>query len=326
MDNSNCNNRGVVNRTRSTPAFAQTLMRFVCALLCLAAFSATGGEPTVDPLPPVAEILQGRVFPSKFERDVFFLRQVREKYRQHWPALLEANINTNEYVVAASKLLRFIDELGVAAEGTDDSVAVTHLAPVVADPAYYANTNGYYPDVIRSAAQALIKIGPAGRHSLAGAFTQEHYRTDSVSLEDLAVTIARQRVDSPDLARVLTATAFEFSTADGGSFPRCTTVTVKSLLAIPGGVECVRTNLVPERVLKDPLRFQAAIAGLAAQPELKTQLEQIAHAAQEKLSVLTNSPGAYRDAVTELQNEIRRTLTSFAYGLTGQHTKTENAK
>src|SRR5580658_2591106 len=65
--------------------------------------------------PDPAEVLQGRVFTNGFERDVFFLSQIRQKYSAYWPSLLAVNITPGGYVVAPEKLQRFITEVGASA-------------------------------------------------------------------------------------------------------------------------------------------------------------------------------------------------------------------
>ncbi|MEI4884418.1 hypothetical protein, partial [Klebsiella pneumoniae] len=71
-------------------------------------------------------------------------------------------------------------------------------------------------------AQVLIQMGPNGRKTLAVAFNQDHYRADCGSLEDLAKVISSERPADIELAHALAATAFDFSTAGGGTYPRCT--------------------------------------------------------------------------------------------------------
>ena len=116
----------------------------------------TGTNSFPDP----NEVLQGRTFENKFDREVFFLQRIRERYPEYWASLLGANIIVTDYELAPDKLLHFVQELGVAVESTDDLCAITNLAPITSDPAIYANTNAYRPEILRAAAQALLKIGP----------------------------------------------------------------------------------------------------------------------------------------------------------------------
>jgi hypothetical protein len=135
--------------------------------------------------------LKGRTFRNDFERDVFFLQAIHDHYTSFWPDLLEANISVQDYVQSPAKLLRFIDELGKAMRDQNEPVACTNLALIIGNAAYYANTNAYHPEILRAAAEALIKIGPNGRSALAAAFTESHYCSDPASLEQLAQVIGR---------------------------------------------------------------------------------------------------------------------------------------
>src|SRR5215813_3625776 len=130
-----------------------------------------GSEPDQasksNTFPDVSDVFQGRTFKNEFERDVFFLRSIHDHHRQHWAALLQANITPDEYVRSPAKLLRFVDELGHAMSDRNDLAASTNLALLTSNEAFYANTNAYHPEILRAAAQALIKIGPSGRKALA---------------------------------------------------------------------------------------------------------------------------------------------------------------
>jgi hypothetical protein len=265
------------------------------------------------PFPEVNEVLQGRAFSSNFDRDVFFLRRIRDSYPSSWEPLLKANITVADYLAASSKLRRFVEELGAAMENRNDAVACTNLALIVSSPEFYANTNVYHPEVIRTAAQSLIKIGPSGRRALAKAFTEDHYRTDSVSLEELAKVVGAARIPDDVLPKALEQTAFSFATQDGANYPRCTRTAVENLLRLTMGPELVATHLSLTNVLSDPGRFQAIVEGIAAvrATSLATNLVQLEPGIVAKLTVLTNSPGAYRDEVEDLRVRIQRAVLSL---------------
>jgi len=260
--------------------------------------------------PSLAEVFQGRTFENEFERDIYFLRSVRERYPSHWAGLLEANISVEEYVRAPAKLLRFIDELGSAMAGMNDLTASTNLALVTSDETFYANTNAYHPEILRAAAQALIKIGPNGRKALASSFTERHYRLDSESLEELANIIGGERPPGAELAIGLEATAFDFSTTNGGVYPHCTMIAVKNLLRLPDGSSRVRVRLKVDEAFNNPGRFQSIIDGIEAAraTELSTNLVDLGTNLTSKLATLTNSPGAYRDDLQELDRRIHKTI------------------
>ena len=183
----------------------------------------TSAKSANDSFPDLNEVFQGRVFRSKFERDVFFLRRIHESYSSYWPALLDVNISVRDYVLAPDKLLRFVEELGAAMADTDDLTVSKHLAAVTSDPAFYANTNAYRPEILRAAASALIQIGPSGRRALAASFSENHYRADAVSLEILAETAGKSGVADSNLTAAIAAIAFTITATNGGSYPRCTT-------------------------------------------------------------------------------------------------------
>src|SRR5262245_14266989 len=84
----------------------------VWALLCpanaaeLVRSPAQSGVNGKNSFPKPNEIFQGRSFTNKSERDVFFLRTIRQSYPAHWAPLLEANITVTDFVLAPDKLLR----------------------------------------------------------------------------------------------------------------------------------------------------------------------------------------------------------------------------
>jgi hypothetical protein len=270
-----------------------------------------------SPFPEVSEVLQGRQFATRFEREVFFLRRMRENYPAHWSPLLGANITVNDYVQAPAKLLRFVQALGAAAAGTDDRAASTNLAAITSDPVFYANTNAYRPEILRAAASALIEIGPGGRRALADSFTEHHYRIDPQSLAEVAEVVGKSGVADSRLAAALVATAFTFTAANGGFYPRCTEQAVRNLLRLPEGAAASAVHLNAKEVLDDPGRFEAVVDGVAAARAvvLATNLVVLDHEVAAKLSSLTNSPGLYRDELSSLQVRIRQTVSQFQPGL-----------
>jgi hypothetical protein len=272
--------------------------------------TAAPGESTTNLFPSPADVFQGRQFANKLERDVFFLRAIHDHYPDKWPALLEANITIDDYVQSPDKLLRFINELAIAMRGQDDSVSCSNLARVVSDKEFYANTNAYRPELVQASAQALIQIGPNGRKALAAAFNQDHYRADPGSLEDLAKVISSERPADAELAHALAATAFDFSTAGGGTYPRCTTEMVKNLLSLPEGVATIKPCLTTNGIIHDPTRFQAVIDGIAGAhaAELATNLTVLKSSVSAKLATLTNSPGDYRNDLQDLDSRIEKLL------------------
>jgi hypothetical protein len=260
--------------------------------------------------PDVNQVLGGRGFANKFDRDVFFLQRIRTNYPAYWPALLSANIVVKDYVEAPDKLLRFIEELGAAVSGTDDLAASTNLAAIASDPGFYANTNGYHPEILRAAASTLIKIGPIGRQELAAAFTQGHYRNDPESLEELAGVIGQAAVPDPKLAAALADTAFTFTVTNGGFYPKCTTTAARNLLKLQDGTSHVRPHLSAKEVLADPGRFEAVIGGIDAAHavQLRTNLVELADAVVAKLKTLPGSGGPYRDDLLALQLRLRQAV------------------
>ncbi|HLX71565.1 MAG TPA: hypothetical protein VKV04_18285 [Verrucomicrobiae bacterium] len=286
------------------------LILFVVFPLCL---SAEPDQSTSNSFPTPADVFQGRQFANKLERDVFFLRAIHDHYPDKWPALLEANITVDDYVRSPDKLLRFINELAIAMRDRDDPAACANLARVISDADFFANTNAYHPEILQVSAQTLIQIGPNGRRALAAAFTQDHYRADPGSLEDLAKVISSEKPADPELVRALTATAFEFSTDGGGTYPRCTTEMVKNLLSLPDGVAAIKPRLTTNDIIHDPARFQSVIDGIAAahKTELATNLAALNSSVTAKLATLTNSPGDYRNDLQDLHNRIEKTLAAF---------------
>jgi hypothetical protein len=260
--------------------------------------------------PDPNEVFQGRTFENKFDREVFFLRRIREHYPAYWPSLLAANIIATDYELAPDKLLHFVQELGVALENTDDLCAITNLATITSDPAFYANTNAYRPEILGAAAESLLKIGPRGAQALADSFSESHYRADPGSLKVLADVAGKSTVSASKLTQALAATAFTFTATNGGSYPRCTTVTTKNLLLLPDGAAIVRTHLNTNEVFADPGRFQAVVDGIVAvrAAGLSTNLTQIATQAGTNLDTLASSPGAYRDDLQALLTRIRQAL------------------
>jgi hypothetical protein len=260
--------------------------------------------------PTLPEVFQGRTFSNKFDRDVFFLRAIHDRYPGHWPELLGANISPEEYIGSPVKLLQFVNELGVAMAGRDDSAAAVKLALIVSDGRFFTNADAYHPEILRAAAQSLIKLGPNGCHALATSFSETHYRDDCESLEELAKTIGGERPADPDLAKALAATAFEFNTTNGGSYPRCTTEAVKNLLCLPEGAAEVRTHLTTNEIFGDPIRFQAVIDGMESgrATGLLTNLTAMDAEVRAKLVILTNHPGDYRTALEGLDERLRKKI------------------
>jgi len=272
--------------------------------------SAPPANGSTNAFPDLNEVFQGRAFKTTAERDVFFLRRIREAYPEHWGALLGANIIVSDYVQAPEKLLRFVEALGTALAGTDDLTASTCLAAITSDPAFHANTNAYRPEILRAAAGALIKIGPKGRQALADSFSEGHYRTDSVSLEVLAEAVGEAGVSDARLTAALDATAFRFTATNGGCYPRCTKQVTRNLLCLPGGMGAVATHLKAKEVFNDPGRLQAVVEGIASARAvgLATNLVEVAREVAAKLDALAGSPGVYRDALLEYQASGRRTI------------------
>lgn len=299
-----------------TESFRQSrkILVMLAAMVCIVCPADPPNQNTeTNSFPAPADVFQGRAFANKFDRDVFFLQAIHNRYRSQWPALLEANINVTEYVQSPAKLLRFIDELGSAMAGRNDSEASARLALITSDKNFYANTNGYVPEILRAAARSLMKIGPNGCKALAASFSESHYRDDPQSLEDLAKVIGEERPSDSELAGALAATAFGFSTTNGGSYPRCTTDALQNLLRLPEGASIVRTNLNKAEVFADPGRFQAVTEAIAAAhaADLATNLIALDTDTTAKLGTLTNSPGAYRDDLQQLQTGIQKAIAAL---------------
>lgn len=266
--------------------------------------------------PSVGEVLGGRTFETFTEQDVYFLRAIHDRYPAQWPNLLAANITINDYLLSPEKLQRFVDELGEAMAGRNDSAACTNLAIITGDATFYANANTYHPEILQAAARALIRIGPEGGKALASTFTESHYGADPGSLEDLADAIGGEHPAGSEFVKVLAATAFDFATTNGSYYPRCTTTAVKNLLRLKEGPAAVRAHLRIEDILGNPGRFQAVLDGIAAGQagQLATNLVAIQAQVRVKLADLKNSPGGYRDDLQELAVRIGRTLTSLEKG------------
>ena len=260
--------------------------------------------------PDPNEVFDGKVFQNKLDRDVFFIRRIRENYPAHWPSLLEANIDVKSYVVTPDKLLRFIEELGTAIAGTDDVTAITNVAAITSDPSFYANTNAYRPEILRATASTLIRIGPRGRMALANSFSETHYRTDSASLEVLAEVIGKAGVADSSLGAALSAAAFTLTATNGGSYPRCTKEITRNLLRLPEGIAAIQTHLNSKEIFKDPGRFIPAIDAIAEARcfGLTTNLTELQIEVAVKLKTLAEHPGPYVDDLSELQAHIGKAL------------------
>lgn len=296
-----------------TGALVLALQVMLAAIPCVCHAAGADQSVATNSFPSVYEVFQGRVFQSDFERDVFFLRAIHDRYPSQWPGLLAANITVDEYLHSSGKLLRFISALGNAMTGLDDPIAITNLAAITGDPSYYANTNGYYPDIQRAAAKVLIQLGPNGRKALGSCLNEKHYRNDTESLGDIMTVIGDERSADSVFSNGLAAVAFDFSTASGGIFPHCTAAAVTNLLRLPDGTAAVRSRLRIESVFDNPGRFTAVTGGIAAAraTDLATNLTAIEAEVQTRLTTLTKSPGAYRDDLQELENHLRGTLAEF---------------
>ena len=81
-------------------------------------------------------------------------------------------------------------------------------------------------------------------------------------------------------------------------------------MRLPDGASAVRTNLENAKVFGDPGRYQAVMDGIAAAhgADLSTNLTTLDGAVKTKLGTLTNSPGAYRDDLQELESRLRKTI------------------
>lgn len=275
-------------------------------------------EDTSNKFPDPAEIFQGRSFESKTARDIYFLKRIRRDFSDHWPSLLEANINLQDYLSAPDKLLRFVNELGSAAAQTDDAAAITNLRAITSDPRYYANPDAYRPEVLRSAASALIKIGPKGREALAETFTEVRYSVDPVSLELFAQAIGESRSGDTNLISALAAAAFTFTATNGGSYPKCTGEVTGQLLSLPAGEAFVADHLNAKELFKDPGRFHAVVDAI---PEahafgLASNLSLINAEMTAKIKTLAGHPGPYLDDLAELQLRTAKAITRLQNGTT----------
>lgn len=296
---------------------------FLC--VCLATALEVQGGPgpernqdvgvgrSTNSFPELNDVFQGRVFETTFDREVFFLRRIRQDYPQHWPELLDANIVVQDYVAAPDKLRRFIDELGVVTAGTDDPAACTNLARITSEPRFYANPDASRPDLLKAATAILIGLGPRGRHLLADAFSESHYRTDPESLVVLAESVSHSGSADPKLATALAATAFSYTATNGGFYPRCTQEVTRQLLKLTNGFTIVAEHLNTKEVLDDPGRLEAVVdgIGIAQAAILQPKLAELTGPLASKIEELVKSPGPYRDALVELQDHLKRTITQL---------------
>jgi hypothetical protein len=300
--------------TKSKARVMATAAWIFLAILLTAAASAQAGNDSGTNVgtafPDVNEVFQGRSFENSFDREVFFLRRIREDYSAHWPDLLAANITPDKYVDEPDKLEHFVRELSAATAKTDDPIACASLESLISDPAFYANTNAYHSDILTDAVLGLLTLGPAGHRALADAFNQDHYRKDSASLELLADTITTTHVDDPVFAPALAAAAFTFTTPSGGFYSHCTTDLMSNLLRFPDGVAAVETHLGTNEVLNAPGRFQSIMDGFSGTnaASLLTNLAGISNVIAGRLDSLTNNPGPYRDELKQLQSSVSQAL------------------
>lgn len=276
------------------------------------------GVTSTNAFPSVAEVIGSQTFENHTEEDIYFLRAIHDRYSSRWPDLLNANITLADYVVSPEKLERFVNELGDAMRDRNDPVACTNLAMVTGDPAFYAD-NVYNSGLVQAAARALIKIGPEGRKVLAAAFTENHYRANPQSLEDLAEVIGQTQPAGPEFISPLVAMAFDFTITNGGFYPHCTTTAVKNLLHLAGGPAAVQSHLKIEEIFNNPDRYQSVMDGIAATgaSELATNLAAIQVQVQTRITALAKSPGGYRDDLQDLVTHIGQALTSLAKGNKG---------
>src|SRR6185437_2490957 len=291
------------NTISSSPAlrgaFFFTFTFLLAAILfCRPATAANGSFPTP------AEVFQGRTFSSESERDIFYLHAIHDHYAAQWPILLEGNINEGVYIREPAKLLRFIDELGMAMRDQDDAASITNLTRVTSHPRFFTNINDYHPEILEATAQALMALGPHGRKALADSFSINHYRGDPEGLELLAKTIGEARLPDPAFVEALAATAFAFSTTNGGVYPHCTEVMVQNLLLLPAGLGEVRSHFTTNNIFADPVRFQSVIQGIAdaGATNFKANLKSLDGDLTTQLLALRNNPGDYRDALEDLRN------------------------
>jgi hypothetical protein len=270
---------------------------------------ASAQEDT-NSFPDLKEIFQGRSFRTAFDKNVFFLRTIHDSYPSFWPSLVTANIVLKDYLQSPDKLQRFIEELGTAMEGADDHVAITNLAAITSSVVFYANTNGYRPNILSAAGSALIKIGPKGRATLADSFSEDHYRTDWVSLRVFAEAIGNSRVLDSGLNEALAATAFTLTATNGGFYPSCTKSATHNLLSLPDGDAAVVAHFKSAELFKDPGRLQAVVEGIgtARALNLETNLVELATRVAVKLNNLPLTSSPYKDDLLGLQICISNTV------------------
>ncbi len=304
---------------RASAPILLLLCPVVCALAAEPRIAAP--EPASDgtnSFPPLFEVFQGRTFTSESQRDLFFLQAIHSRYPEYWPSLLEANITLHDYVEAPAKLLRFIGELGDAMRGRDDRAACTNLARVTADENFYANTNVYRPEILQAAARALLALGPEGESTLAAAISRHHYQLDPDSLEQMARVIGEARPQGVALLDVLEATAFDFSTTNGATYPSCTREAVRNLLNLDPGAARVRKRLTVKASLEDPGRFQAVLDGIdaAAAGPLQPNLAALEQGIRKRFSELVPGPSGYRDDLQALDERVQQKLRSAPAAVT----------
>jgi hypothetical protein len=72
----------------------------------------------------------------------------------------------------------------------------------------------------------------------------------------------------------------------------------------------VQARFTAERVLDNPGRFQAVVDGIAAARAigLRTNLVALQTVVSGRLMALSNSPGAYREDLKQLETRIKRTV------------------
>jgi hypothetical protein len=298
-------------------AGGRTLARLVAGVMILAIFNTgnwakAGSESaaTTNTFPSVPEVLGGRTFENFTEQDIYFMRSIHDRYHDHWSDLLAANLTLNDFTVAPEKLLRFVTELGEAMRGKDDPDAWAQLSEITGDPTFYANKDVSRPEIIKAAAKALIKMGPAGRKALLSTFSVEHYRTDPGSLEILADAVGEERVGDVEFVTALTAVAFSYTTTNGAFYPHCVTCAVSNLLSLTNGLTAVQGHLKIEEILNNPGLFQGVVDGvvLAHADGVTTNLAAIQPKIESRLKELAGLPGGYRDDLQELRLRIERAL------------------
>jgi hypothetical protein len=303
----------VNDNARSVKAMAQATALFTTVVILTILFGPAKWvrADETNGFPNPAEVFQERVFTNGFERDVFFLSQIRQKYSAYWPSLLAANITPGGYVVAPEKLQRFITEVGASTENSDDAFARANIASVITNADFY--TNASQVQVLRAVVSSLNNMGPKGRLALAGAFEQNHYRTDPESLEALAEVIGKSGISDSNISDALAATAFSLTAANGGSYPRCTKTAVVNLLSLTNGAAVLSPHLNTNEVFRDPGRFQAVVDGIAEAhtQTLVSQLEALSLDVKTKISLQAPGPNPYRDDLEDLEIRLRRAIESL---------------